>query len=337
MTNNTPCISVVTSPNDNQYVSWSVSLLVFFLSITTVNAQAVGIHGELNLANGVQWAIHQADVQFQVGTVYSSTAQAGQLHFMGPAQARLASDDSYSAVSVSTQGQADFLFPLGDSGLFQPLAITEGSGQVLAAQFHFTAPPQGNLPAGIVQLSPNFYWSVNGSEIATLQLSWNRFAQLDNWAEDLSTLRILGYTGSDWELIPAQLAPFSLIDQAPTSLTEGALHSTEQVNFAAYTALSIGAVTFNTSLNISQAITPNGDGINDVWFIENIERYPQARIYVYNRWGAQVFHQPGNYRNNWGGTFDNNTQPLPSAPYFYRIDTDNDGEIDREGWLYINH
>ena len=175
MTNNDLSTRVFSTLNDSPCGSWSAFLLGLFLSLTGMNAQAVGIHGELNLANGVQFALHQADVQFQVGTVYSSTAQAGQLHFMGPAQARLASDDSYSAVSVSTQGQADFLLPLGDSGLYQPLAIAEGSGQALTAKFHATAPPLGNLPAGIEQLSPNFYWSVNGSEIATLQLSWNRF------------------------------------------------------------------------------------------------------------------------------------------------------------------
>ena len=50
-----------------------------------------------------------------------------------------------------------------------------------------------------------------------------------------------------------------------------------------------------------------------------------------------VFFQANNYQNDWGGNFDNSSKPLPSAPYFYRIDLDNDGEIDREGWIYINH
>ena len=93
----------------------------------------------------------------------------------------------------------------------------------------------------------------------------------------------------------------------------------------------------NTDIQVSQAITPTGDNRNDTWFIENIERYPAAVIRVYNRWGAQVFSQAGNYNNDWGGTFDNNSKPLPPAPYFYRIDLDADGVIDREGWIYINH
>ena len=115
------------------------------------------------------------------------------------------------------------------------------------------------------------------------------------------------------------------------------MRSEERVDFSLYTALSLGVVAFNTALNISQAITPNGDGINDVWFIENIERYPKTSIRVYNRWGTQVFYQASHYKNDWGGTFEDNNKPLPPAPYYYRIDLDNNGKMEHEGWLYINH
>ena len=169
-------------------------------------------------------------------------------------------------------------------------------------------------------------------------MSWTTFSQLSAWVDDLSSLRILGYTGTSWEVIPAQLTPFALSNNNnPTSLNEGSVSTVDAIDFTRYTALTLGAVPLNTALNISQAITPNGDGINDVWYIENIERYPEASIAVFNRWGTRVFFQVNNYQNDWGGNFDNNSKPLPSAPYFYRIDLDNDGEIDLEGWIYINH
>ena len=207
----------------------------------------------------------------------------------------------------------------------------------LPSPFNFVLAPHPSLTYAIEQLSPNFYWSVQGSEQAHVQLSWTTFSQLSAWVEDLSTLRILGYTGTTWEDIPAQLTPFALSNNNPTSLNEGRISTVNAIDFTRYSALTLGTVPFNTALNISQAITPNGDGINDIWFIENIERYPKASIAVFNRWGTRVFFQTNNYQNDWGGNFDNSSKPLPSAPYFYRIDLDNDGEIDHEGWIYINH
>lgn len=44
------------------------------------------------------------------------------------------------------------------------------------------------------------------------------------------------------------------------------------------------------SENISQAITPNGDGKNDTWIIDKIEQYPNAKLSVLNRWGEEVFN-----------------------------------------------
>lgn len=49
---------------------------------------------------------------------------------------------------------------------------------------------------------------------------------------------------------------------------------------------------------VPNIITPNGDGRNDVFFIENIERLKQSRLIIYNRWGKKVY-ETDNYQNNW--------------------------------------
>jgi gliding motility-associated-like protein len=88
-------------------------------------------------------------------------------------------------------------------------------------------------------------------------------------------------------------------------------------------------------INISEAITPNGDGINDTWMIYNIERHPNTTVRVFNRWGTEVFYSK-DYRNDWDGHYKSNTSPLPdSASYLYQVDLNSDGVIDYTGWLYI--
>jgi gliding motility-associated-like protein len=64
---------------------------------------------------------------------------------------------------------------------------------------------------------------------------------------------------------------------------------------------------------IYNAFTPNGDGVNDVLYIGNIERFPGNRIEVYNRNGKLVYKQ-AEYANNWNGSVDG--IGLPCATYY---------------------
>ena len=64
-------------------------------------------------------------------------------------------------------------------------------------------------------------------------------------------------------------------------------------------------------------ITPNGDGINDVFLIEcllNVADFPDNRLTVYNEWGGVVY-QAAPYPNDWRGTYRGDR--LPPGTYFY--------------------
>ena len=89
-------------------------------------------------------------------------------------------------------------------------------------------------------------------------------------------------------------------------------------------------------INISDGITPNGDGINDTWIIYNIENHPKNNVKVYSRWGDLVF-EANNYQNEWDGHHKNRIQTLPDgASYYYQVDLDGNGSVDYDGWLYIS-
>jgi len=91
------------------------------------------------------------------------------------------------------------------------------------------------------------------------------------------------------------------------------------VNYIVSTEIEGCTYTDNVSVFIlppivtSNAFTPNGDGINDTWFIEGIDLWPNAQIFVYSRWGNKVF-QGINYQNDWSG------DDLPAATYYYIIE-----------------
>ncbi|WMJ73885.1 gliding motility-associated C-terminal domain-containing protein [Cytophagaceae bacterium ABcell3] len=68
---------------------------------------------------------------------------------------------------------------------------------------------------------------------------------------------------------------------------------------------------------VRNSFTPNGDNINDTWFIENLDRFPSARIEIYNRWGTLVWLSDG--PAEWNGTNFRNGEILPVATYYYVI------------------
>jgi gliding motility-associated-like protein len=97
----------------------------------------------------------------------------------------------------------------------------------------------------------------------------------------------------------------------------------------------LGDICDTVEINVSQAITPDGDGVNDTWFINNIENHPNNIVKVYNRWGDLIFSKKG-YQNDWNGSYVNNGNNSPDASsYYYQIDLDGNGSIDHDGWIYI--
>lgn len=68
---------------------------------------------------------------------------------------------------------------------------------------------------------------------------------------------------------------------------------------------------------IPNVFSPNGDGIHDTWVIPELDKYPNAIVNVFDRYGRRVFFTEG-YKRPWDGTF--NGKPLAVATYYYIIE-----------------
>ena len=83
---------------------------------------------------------------------------------------------------------------------------------------------------------------------------------------------------------------------------------------------SVTVTVVSTCINVKNAFTPNGDGINDNWIV-----YEQAfclkpggvTVNVFNRYGSKVYESK-NYTNNWNGTY--NGKPIPDGTYYAVIE-----------------
>jgi large repetitive protein len=81
-----------------------------------------------------------------------------------------------------------------------------------------------------------------------------------------------------------------------------------------------------TEINIPNAITPNGDGKNDFFVIDEVKNFPQSELTVFNRWG-EILYRSRPYNGEWGGT-NQSGAPLAEGTYYYvlRLNVD-DGKI----------
>jgi gliding motility-associated-like protein len=86
-------------------------------------------------------------------------------------------------------------------------------------------------------------------------------------------------------------------------------------------------------IKVFSGITPNNDGANDFWIIDNIEINSPNEVSIFNRWGSLVWDAK-DYNNQtvvWRGENKNGNE-LPDATYFYIIKTPSKTY---DGWVEI--
>ncbi len=90
----------------------------------------------------------------------------------------------------------------------------------------------------------------------------------------------------------------------------------------------------------AMGFSPNGDNSNSFWSIENIESYPNNNVYVFNRWGNEIYTVEG-YNNgdrSWHGQANGKLiisgTDVPDGTYFYMIDL-GDGSSEMTGFIVL--
>lgn len=76
-------------------------------------------------------------------------------------------------------------------------------------------------------------------------------------------------------------------------------------------------ITVVKPFKIPNVFSPNGDGIHDTWVIPELERYPDAIVSVFDRYGRRIFFTVG-YTKPWNGTHEG--KPVAVATYYYIIE-----------------
>ncbi|MCG9911082.1 MAG: HYR domain-containing protein [Flavobacteriales bacterium] len=90
--------------------------------------------------------------------------------------------------------------------------------------------------------------------------------------------------------------------------------------------------------DVPNLVTPNGDGFNDKWVVPGLDKYPNHKVEIFNRWGNLVF-KASPYQDNWEGysegmaTIGNGR--LPAGTYFYVIELEKNKVV--SGYLELQY
>lgn len=78
----------------------------------------------------------------------------------------------------------------------------------------------------------------------------------------------------------------------------------------------------------NNVITPNNDGLNEIFEVRNIESWPDNTVSIFNRWGKKVYETSG-YKNDWKGG------GLEDGTYYYVVQVNGRKSFDFHGTINI--
>ena len=243
-----------------------------------------------------------------------------------------------SGANTTQTSTAELTFVSGSANLILDSALLTNAGnttfEILDIQNFTTLCSASNLSAAPVQ------FNLEDPEIPTISATGSIFCIND----DPTMADLLANINSSFEV---------LVYDAPTNgnlISSTASLSANTTYYFAAQNTSTGcessqrlAVTADLtgcdSVFIPEGFSPNGDGINDLFEMKNIDIiYPNYTIEIFNRNGSVVFKGNASMAP-WNGQANQNRlggNTLPNGTYFYIINYNNGQKSSKQGKVYLN-
>jgi gliding motility-associated-like protein len=144
----------------------------------------------------------------------------------------------------------------------------------------------------------------------------------------LVQLHASGGTSYDWKPTTCMMNPHSAHPiVAPKTTTTYTVEVTNEWNCKTILSVTV-AVACDTLYN-SNGFALNKNVVGDGFVIDNIDKYPGNKLWVYNRWGNLVF-KAVDYNNKWDGVSNVSGfymgKKLPVGTYYFIMDLNDNGK-----------
>ena len=228
----------------------------------------------------------------------------------------------------NTASTGSYMFPLGstrDNPSYNSFSSTDINPLYRPAYIEPENADKNTFSLSLINKDPDFQYPRANKEREIDRISNRYFYVLDhNSGTSKFNAKFLQNKAVDNHAIVALWSPSkSLWEKAPTGAEDGILGDRldRSLTFTSLPGIANQIVSFaNIPFIFYNAFSPDGDGKNDTWQIQNIEMYPDNTISIFNRWGDEVFKTKGySVTNAWDGA---NLQP---GTYFYVLSVNENG------------
>ncbi|WP_299397532.1 gliding motility-associated C-terminal domain-containing protein [uncultured Gelidibacter sp.] len=330
--------------NANQKISGSKTSFLynaFFNNVSTAVpfevSGSIDISGEANFFAGILDNDNfGGEITFSTDGYHVNTSNAS--HVDGP---------------VNKVGDKEFMFPIGDGGFYRfgGISAPSNAAAIFEGKYYFDnsdAMYPHNLRAGVIEEIDNQeYWTIEKQstpdENMMITLSWDASttpqSMIDAAQQGALTIVRWNPTTNMW------VDEGGAIDTANKTVT---------TSVYGYGVFTLGRVKKDLilpcGLVIYNSVTPNGDGINDTFLIDqsNNECAKNLKVQVFNRWGVKVY-ETNNYGVN-GNVFAGyssgrltfkDSEQLPSGTYYYILEYQYGPDAEKNfhkqaGYLYLS-
>lgn len=212
-----------------------------------------------------------------------------------------------------------------DGVIFRPAILDTGLSDLLySCQWFFngvpitgvtvnryTATVEGNYSVLVTNLATGCISPTVNSTVSEAVIVEDFQTYVTNTFSDDNTLIVLVNGGTGPYLFSIDNLPFQT-SNVFTGLTPG-IHTVTITDVNNCTDVTKRV----TVLGFPKYFTPNGDGINDFWNIHYFDLQPNAKIYVYDRFG-KLLTQLTPQSKGWDGTY--NGKLMPSTDYWFLVE-----------------
>ncbi|WP_396147829.1 hypothetical protein [Flavobacterium sp.] len=244
----------------------SVSLVLAFLSSISCLAQ-VQNNGNLHIADQGQMYVQTSSYNFGASPATTSTTRTsstyGKLIFESGVTHASASDSHFTDGYVRTLSTSQFIFPIGQSGVYAPAAVIATANSGVDAAYYSANPTTiGTFLDGSVDaISTSEYWDIKSMAAnGKISLTWRVGSNVTSLTNsDLNNLVIAGWEGTKWVQIPSSYDVTSILSGTST-LTAGSITSDYDVVLSGFSAFTLAAKGDCSPVVPSSGITKTWNG-----------------------------------------------------------------------------
>lgn len=263
-------------------------------------------------------------------------------------------DESHVNGPVNRLGNDEFTFPVGKKGYYRPAVIASITDPQVYfdGEFFFENSDKPETPHRltsdkITRIDNQQFWTIeetiSGNPDQMLLSLTYRDATTPHFIMDAvenETVTIVRWDEDSnmW------------VDQGGIVDFENEMVTTTVDGFGIFTFATLNDEQLTAcKVMVYNAVTPNGDGINDYFRIDKDDCAGNLRVQIFNRWGRKIW-ESDNYGHN-GEVFDGYSKghltvregksQVPTGTYFYILEYDydsGDGKATQQkaGYLYIS-